>query len=76
MFEVDVRDYSNGSDLPTAGSKEWHGDAFKRSLSEQKGKSVVVTDKGEVFGFPSMENARRFADSINSQCRELAARLD
>lgn len=76
MFEVHVRDYSNGSDLPTVGSKEWHGDAFKRSLAEQEGWSVVITDKGEVFGFSSIENAWRFRDSINSQSRELFATID
>lgn len=73
MVEVHVRDYSNGSDLPTGGSKAWSSKAFTDSLAHYGGAHVLTTDKGEVFAFNSEPLARGFAAAINRQFKDISA---
>lgn len=73
MVEVHVRDYSNGSDLPTGGSKAWRSKAFDDCLAHYGGAHVLTTDKGEVFTFNTEPLGRSFAAAINRQFRDISA---
>lgn len=73
MIDVHVRDYSNGSDLPTEGSKAWRSKAFADCLAHHGGSHVCATDKGEVFAFDTEPKARGFAAAINRQFKDIFA---
>lgn len=71
---VFVRDYSNGSDLPSDGSSSWKSKSFSDAVKKHEAEHDYSADKGEGFKFKHEHQARDFAKHVNSNHKDLDAR--